>query len=87
MLDFLKFNLEKFSNIIESLGSESQIQGENMLKASGLVNSRKDIELFIKNNKSKNCNIQKEEFQKFNPAEVNHKFRHSDIDAMGIKPF
>jgi hypothetical protein len=47
-----------------------------MLKASAVINSKEDVELFISNNKSKNCNIQKEEFQKFNPAEMNQKFRH-----------
>ena len=64
--DFLKFNLEKFSGMIEQTGAEVQDQGQKLLQYAREVSAEDDVALFIKSNISKNAaKIEKEEFQQY----------------------
>lgn len=56
-IEFLKFNVQKFSGMLESLGSETSVQGEHMLKLSEQITPEEDIQRFIANNQSITCNM------------------------------
>ena len=61
-IEFMKFNIQKFSGLIESLGTETSVQGDHMLKLSEQISPIDDLNTFISANKSQNCDIVKEEF-------------------------
>lgn len=77
-MEFCKFNLEKFSNMLGSLGTETAIQGEHMHKTAKTIDPSGDIQKFISNNQSITCNIAKEEFQQYDPVEMSAKFKNQD---------
>jgi len=51
-------------------------------QATEIISPQTDIDLFISNNKSGNCNISKEEFQLYNTDDFSKKFRQSELDAL-----
>lgn len=73
------FNIEKFGVILEQIGSEQANNGLAIIKASGGISARDDIQQFISENKSTNQNtIIKESFIAYDPQEMMKKFRNSD---------
>lgn len=77
-VEFVKFNLEKFSSMLELLGTETQQQGELMIQAVRKINPQEDIDALISNNKSTSCTVKREEFQEYNAKEMSSKFKNQD---------
>lgn len=61
--DFLKFNLEKFSGMVEQTGVEVQDQGQRLIEYAREIAAEEDISLFIRSNISETtAKIEKEDF-------------------------
>jgi len=62
------------------LGTDLTLIGNDVAKSVEKVESKADIDLFIVNNKSSNCNIQKEVFVPYNHEQMSKKFKASQDD-------
>ena len=61
-INFMKYNLMKFAQIVDSVGKAIHDRGENLSETADMVNSATDIKIFIDHHKSTNLVVNKERF-------------------------
>ena len=61
-IDFMKYNLMKFAQILDSLGKMVHDKGDSLSDAADMINSTTDIRIFIDHHKSSNLVVNKERF-------------------------
>ena len=61
-INFMKYNLMKFSQIVDSMGKMIHDKGENLSDTADMINSETDIKIFIDHHKSTNLVVNKERF-------------------------
>ena len=64
-INFMRYNLMKFSQIVDSLGKAIHDRGENLSETADMVNSATDIKIFIDHHKSTNLVVNKERFMSY----------------------
>jgi hypothetical protein len=64
-INFVKFNLEKLSRYIESIGKEMRKSGEDIMTTVGMSSSDTDLRIFIDTNKSTVPFVQRESYQEY----------------------
>ena len=61
-INFMKYNLMKFSQIIDSMGKMIHDKGENLSDTADMIDSTTDLKIFIDHHKSTNLVVNKEKF-------------------------
>ena len=64
-INFMRDNLMKFSQIVDSMGKAIHDRGENLSETADMVNSATDIKIFIDHHKSTNLVVNKERFMSY----------------------
>ena len=64
-INFMKYTMQKFAQIVGKVGEDLCDQCMTMHDASQMINSATDIKIFIEYNKSTNLVVAKEKFQEF----------------------
>ena len=65
LINFMRYNLMKFSQIVDSMGKAIHDWGENLSETADMVNSATDIKIFIDHHKSTNLVVNKERFMSY----------------------
>ena len=74
-IEFFKLNMKKFSTLKDSIGKFITETSKEMEISCEMIDAKKEVQQFIRNNKSGNCNINAEEFQEYNEqAHMSKKF-------------
>ena len=64
-INFMKYNLMKFSQIVDSLGKKIHEKGDGLSDVAEMINSTTDIKIFIEHHKSTNLVVNKERFMPY----------------------
>ena len=62
-INFVKFNLEKFANILDAFGKNIRDKSDEITDCAQMVSNETDIKIFIEHHRSDNPMYKKEKFQ------------------------
>ena len=69
-INFMKYNLMKFSQIVDSMGKMIHDKGENLSDTADMIDSATDIKIFIEHHKSTNLVVAKERFMYYDDKQA-----------------
>ena len=61
-MNFMKFNIQKLSQIVGKIGADLQEYSSTIINASLVIDPATDAKIFIENNKSSNLVVSREKF-------------------------
>ena len=61
----MKYNIQKFAQLIGKVGVELQVQSESLNHASQVIDAATDVKIFIECNKSSNLVVSHEKFNDY----------------------
>ena len=64
-IDYMKYNMQKFGQIVDQLGKSVRQTGDELGDAADLISGVTDIKIFIEHHKSTNLVVNKERFMKY----------------------